>query len=509
VWVRALDGLTAQSLAGTEGASWLFWSADSRFLGFIADRKLKRIDARGGPVRTLADAVAFGGTWNRDNVILFRPADQSQIHRVSADGGTPAPVTAFEDKVGDVEHGLPFFLPDGQHFLYSVATRDGSHPVYVGSLDSIKRTRLLEEGSTAKYAQGYLLFVRNTTLMAQPFNAERLTLTGEPTPQAEELVVGSGVFAGGSYSVSEAGPLVFQTGAPTVTAGRLAWFDRSGAQLAVLDQEAGGTLELSPDGTRAGVMVFDRNGDLWIVDLARGQRTRFTSDATNDAWPVWSPDGRVVFSRALTGGQLVGGDLYVKALTGAGSEDAVLRDSSEKIPMSWSVDGRFLLYAVNTGVPRSHDLWVFPFYGATKPFPILQTRFNELSGKFSPDGRWVAFSSDESGRMEVYVTPFPGPGEKVVVSTAGGGLPRWHRGGKEIFYVAPDNKLMAATVANRGTNFDVGIVKPLFELRPRGFPYFYDVSPDGQQFLVITNQEQPSSIQPITIIVNWTSALKR
>jgi Tol biopolymer transport system component len=509
VWVRALNGLTAQPLAGTDGASWLFWSPDSRFLGFIAAGKLKRIEASGGPVHALANAVAFGGTWNRDNVILFRPADQFLIHRVSADGGMPVPVTALDEQAGDVEHGLPFFLPDSNHFLYSAATRDGRHPIFVGSLDSTQRTKLLEEGSTAKYAQGFLLFVRDTTLMVQPFDAERLRLTGEPTPQGEGLVIGSGVFGGGSFSVAESGPLVFQTGPPTATSGTLAWFDRNGAKSEILEQEAGGDLELSPDGTRASVTEFERNNDIWIVDLARDQRTRFTSEPVNESSPIWSPDGRVAFSRALIGGQAFGGDLYLKAANGIGAEALLLQDALEKTPMSWSADGRFLLYARTTGVSRTRDLWVLPLFGDRNPFPIFQTRFNESRGKFSPDGQWVAFTSDESGRTEVYAAPFPGPGEKTLVSTAGGDWPRWRRDGKEIFYVSPTNRLMSATLDGQGTRMTIKTVKELFELQPRGTRYFYDVSPDGQRFLVITGQKAPTSVQPLTIVVNWVAGLTK
>ncbi|OFV89581.1 MAG: hypothetical protein A3G76_14805 [Acidobacteria bacterium RIFCSPLOWO2_12_FULL_65_11] len=512
LWVRVLDGLTAQPLAGTEGAGGPFWSPDSRFIAFTAGGKLKRIDVSGGSARTLADTAGVdGGTWNRDDVILFKPTG-GPIYGVSAAGGTSSAVTALDDRVGEDSHRLPSFLPDGRHFLYTASARNES-AVYVGSLDSMDRTRLMSGGGNAKYAQGFLLFMREATLMAQPFDADGLTLTGEPTPVAEGVVTGTGVFRAGAFSVSDTGALVYATASPSTTS-PLVWFDRVGAQIGVLgDQGANGDLEVSPDGTRAAVSVIDpaaanRSSDIWIVDVARRLRTRFTSDPASEITSAWSPDGsRVAFNRARP---RTGFDLYRKASNGAGNEDVLLDDASVKYPESWSSDGRFILYAIGVNpATRSSDLWVLPLFGDRKPYPFLQSRFNEDVGKFSPDGRWVAFPSDESGRYEVYVTPFPGPGGKVLISTAGGHWPRWRRNGTEIFYVAPDNKLMAATVNGQGANFEVGPVKSLFDLRPGGARYFYDVSPDGQRFLVIRRQEQPTSVPPISLVVNWAATLRK
>jgi eukaryotic-like serine/threonine-protein kinase len=509
IWIRSLDGLTAQPLAGTEGAAWQFWSPNSRFLGFIADGKLKKIEASGGQAVYLADAWGYGGAWNRDNVILFRPPNQNLIYRVSADGGTPTAITALDDKAGDSELGSPFFLPDGKHFVYSAATRKGGRAaIYIASLDSTDRKRLIDGGGNAKFADGFLLFLQGTTLMAQPLDTKRLAFTGEPTPQVEEIATGGGVFGGGAYTVSETGLLVYQTG-PGWVRSRLSWFDRTGNQASILEQGADGDLELSPDHTHAAGRISEINADIWIIDLTRDSATRFTDDPAHESMPVWSRDGRIAFSRSSRAGQSPGGDLFVKTANGASAEEALLQDGTEKFPASWSADGRFVLYGVASGSSRNVDLWALPTSGNAKPYPILQTKFNERIGKFSPDGRWVAFTSDETGRTEVYVMPFAEPRTKVPVSRAGGDLPRWRGDGNEIFYVAPGNKLMAVTVNGRGANFNVGVPQRLFDLNPGGVGYFYDVTSDGQRFLALTRQEQPRSVTPITLVMNWATRLKR
>jgi Tol biopolymer transport system component len=289
----------------------------------------------------------------------------------------------------------------------------------------------------------------------------------------------------------------------------LVWFNRSGSQTGIIQLGASGDLELSPDGAQATVTVFDLNSDIWTVDLKHESRTRFTFDTAHEGMSAWSPDGRIAFSRSARGGGMPGGDLYVKPANVVAAEEVLLQNSLEKYPMSWSPDGRFLLFGVDAGPPTNRDLWVLPLLGDRKPYPILQTRFNETFGKFSPDGRWVVFTSNEAERNDVYVMPFPGPGPKVLVSRAGGDLPRWRRDGKEIFYVAPDNRLIAATVNGRGSTFEVEAAQTLFEVHPGGFRYFYDVTPDGERFLVMTQREQPSSITPITLVVNWAAQLKR
>jgi serine/threonine protein kinase len=510
LWVRSLDTLTAQALAGTEGASSPFWSPDSRFLGFFAGGKLKKIEVSGGPPITLCDAPAGrGGAWNREGVIVFTPTGNSAVQKVSASGGVPADATVFGQ--GETSHVWPRFLPDGQHFIYRANTGSVTGPVYVASLDSAERKLLLNvDSGNILYTQGHLLFLRETTLMAQPFDARRLALTGDSFPIAEQIQASQTVNPNGVFSASENGVLAYQTGAGTVGF-QLVWFDRTGKQISALGDPARySDLELSPDSKRASVSIPDQAGkgrDIWLYDMARGLRTRFTFDPADEFTSVWSPDGsRVVFNSRRRGHL----DLYQKASSGAGTEELVLEDDLDKYPTSWSPDGRSILYVTGANTPRTgNDLFVLPLSGDRKPVPFLQTQFNEGPGQFSPDGRWIAYMSNESGGYEVYVAPFPGPGGKWQISTGVGAWPRWRRDGTEIFYLGFDGKMMAAAVNGKGSSFEVGDVKPLFETRAAlGFRYPYDVSADGQRFLINTASEQTVSA-PITVVVNWTAGLKK
>ena len=509
LWVRSLETLTAQSLAGTEGASSPFWSPDSRFLGFFADGKLKKIDVAGGPPITLCDAPSSrGGSWSRDEIIVFNPVNNVALQKVSAAGGMPTAATVLGS--GENAHRRPFFLPDGRHFLYSAASAGAitGVSIYVASLDSADRKLLLgADANNAIYSQGHLLFLRETTLMAQPFDTQRLELAGEAFPIAEQIQVSGTTPPNGFFSASENGVLAYQTG--TGAAGsQLVWFDRTGKQLGVLGEPAAySEIELSPDGKQASVNLPGASGgarDIWLYDVARGLKTRFTFDPALELTTLWSPDGRRVAFNSLRKGQF---DLYQKPADGSGAEEVLLEDNRAKTPVSWSADGKFILY-ISGGGPTGNDLFVLPLSGDRKAVPFVNTQFVEGPGAFSPDGRWVAYVSNESGRFEVYVAPFPGPGGKRQVSTGGGIQPRWRRDGTEIFYLAPDNKLMAAAVNGRGASFEVGTVKPLFETRGAGLRYQYAVNPDGQRFLMNTASEQAASA-PITVVVNWTAGLKR
>jgi Tol biopolymer transport system component len=505
LWVRSLDTLTAQALAGTEGASSPFWSPDSRLLGFFAGGKLKKIEASGGPPITLCDAPNNrGGAWSRDGVIVFNPANLVALQKVFASGGAPTAATVLGQR--ETAHMRPSFLPDERHFLYRAYTGSTAGPIYLASLDSSERKVLLNADSqNVLYTQGHLLFLRETTLMAQPFDARRLVLTGDAFPIADQIQTTGINPPYGVFSTSENGVLGYQTG--TGGAANLVWFDRAGKQVSVLgDPAAYSDPELSPDGKRASVSISDgKQRDIWLYDVARGLRTRFTFDPADELQTIWSPDGsRVVFNSRRKGHL----DMFQKASSGAGSEDALFEDNLEKYPVSWSPDGRFILY-VSFGSPTGLDLWVLPLSGDRKPVPFLNTKFNEAAGQFSPDGRWVAYQSDESGKNEVYVTPFPGPGGKWQISTGGGGFPRWRHDGNEIFYLAPDNKLMAAAVNGKGSSFEVGAVKPLFETRAVvGLRNRYAVSADGPRFLINTAPEQAASA-PITVVLNWTTGLKK
>jgi Tol biopolymer transport system component len=509
LWIRSLDTLTAQLVAGTEGAFQPFWSPDSRFIGFFAGGKLKKIEVSGGPPTTLCDASdPRAGTWNRDGVIVFGPTASSALQRVSAAGGVPVTVTKLAQD--ETVHMRPFFLPDGQHFLYRPSTAAGGGPTYVGSLNSGERKFLFNaDSSNVVYSQGLLLFLRETTLMAQPFDAQRLVLTGDAFPIAENIRDSATTNPAGMFSVSENGVLVYETG--TATAGdQLLWLDRTGTQIGVLgDSTPYSDLELSPDGKRASISITDLAGqgrDIWYYDVARGLRTRFTFGPGTAITSLWSPDSsRIVFNANHKGHF----DLYQKASSGAGAEEVLLEDNRDKFPTSWSPDGRFILYRT-AGAQTREELFLLPLSGDRKPIPFLSTRFDEGFGQFSPDGRWVAYRSNESGRNEVYVVPFPGPGGKWQISTAGGDRPRWRRDGNEILYLAPDNKLMAATVKGEGASFEVSAVKALFQTRMvLGGRYNYAVSADGQRFLVNTLPERAASAAPITVVLNWAAGLKK
>jgi serine/threonine protein kinase len=513
LWVRTLDQDWTQPLAGTEGGEAPFWSPDSRKLGFFAQGKLKKIDLSGGPPITLADAQGVaGGSWNRDDVILFA-SNRSPLKRVSASGGSSAAVTTLDMASGETRHEWPSFLPDGVHFLYlSVGTTSGSpsdpRGICLGSLTSREPNMILEGGANAQYAQGHLLFVRQGALMARQFDIKRFELAGEPVTLAAQIHTDSVVRGqqAGDFSVSQAGVLAYQAGSESGS--RLVWFDRGGRQLGVLGDEAEyGPPALSPDGRRSAVTVADRvNGtrDIWIFDLARGLRTRLTSGARDVRGGLaWSPDGsRIAFRSAHEGGF----DVYQTTSIGTGELRPLWKDSLSKYPTSWSLDGRFILYFTGMTTPRTlSDLWILPLLGDRKPFPFLQSTFNEMSGEFSSDGRWVVYQSNESGPFEVYVAPFPGPGGKVQVSTAGGVDPRWTKDGREILYEASDRKLMAAAVDGRASRFEVGAVRPVFEMHTqvRG----WDATADGQRFLVNTVAEETD--RSITLVVNWAASLSR
>ncbi len=519
LWVRSLDTDVAQSLPETDGATYPFWSPDSRFVAFLAQGKLKKIDVAGGAPLTLCDAsLGATGAWNRDDVILFTPKGGSPLYRVSASGGTPSPVTTFDTASGDTQHWFPFFLPDGRHFLYStLGSRNlgATEPrgVYVGSLDPKEAvTLLVQDGSHAKYAEGHLIFLRGSTLMTRPFDANRRELHGEAEALAEHLQTTSGQVTGaaGAFTVSDTGVLAYQTGAGVVRS-QLTWFDRDGKQTGLLgDQADYADLELSPDDQRVAVSVLDPaqgTRDLWLFDVKRELRTRFTFDSTSEFEPIWSPDGtRLVFASKASV------DLYQKPSSGSGSEDALLEGGLGKFPSDWSPNGRFILYVSGGAAIARSDLLVLPLVGDPKPFPFLETSFLETRGQFSPDGRWIAYASDESGQLEIYVARFPEPTERRRVSTAGGLWPRWRRDGKEIVFLAPDNTLTAATVNGEGATFEVGAVRTLFAVRPRPMvtlgDYPYDVSADGQRFLVNALVEERASAA-ITLVVNWTAGLKK
>jgi serine/threonine protein kinase len=506
LWVRPLESPVAQPLAGTENATFPFWSPDSRSVAFFADRKLKRIDVAGGPALTIADVItARGGAWSPDGVIVYCPSNTSALQRVAAGGGTPSPATTLA-AANDHSHHFPWFLPDGRHFLFEDQLQQASNDVVlrIASLDSKEVTTLGPANSNAVYAQGYLLFLRERTLMAQPFDVQHLATTGDALPIGERVERALGAGAVGVFSVSRDGLLAYQTGSGG-SGSQLTWFERGGKPVGMLGEPGDiNSLEFSPDRKSVAVSL---SADLWIYEVARGLRTRFTFNPSVENNPVWSLDGRRIIYDSNQKGRF---DLYRKSADLNGTEEVLYEDAADKVPTSLSLDGKFLLFQRDD--PKTFaDIWVLPLTPdapGAKPFLFLKTPFHEGFARFSPDGKWVAYESDESKRLEIYVAPFPGPGGKRQISTAGGTFPSWRDDGKELFYVTPDGTLMAAEVAVKGSSIEVGAIRSLGIPTARGRGRMYDVSADGQRFLVPTPLEQKSPA-PLTLVYNWPLLLKK
>ncbi len=507
LWLRSLDSDSARVLKATEGASFPFWSPDNRSIGFFADAKLKRIVIDGGSPQVLANATApfSAGTWNRDGVILYAPLPGRPILRVSAEGGPSDAVTRIEERRQTGGHFQPRFLPDGRHFFYAVTLGEG-RGIYLGQLDGSETRRLIEDAVAPVYVpSGHVLFARQGTLFAQAFNVSRLELTGDPF-QVVERVTRSTVTA--AVAASDNGTILYRSAFGTPQS-QMLWFDRSGKEIGRLgNPDPHITMpSMSPDGRSLALMSNSGgNADLWFLELARGVLSRFTSDPANDVFPIWSPDGtRMVFSSTrITGAH----DLYQKAVTGGAAEDVLLATSADKMSSDWSPDGRYVLY-YSYDPKTQNDIWAIPLEGDRKPFPVVQTEFEERTGQFSPDGKWIAYQSNESGRFEIYVQPFPGPGVRSRISTAGGAQARWRRDGKELFYMALDGRLTAVPLQRSadGKTVEAGVPVPLFLTHtPIAVEHIdgqqYVVSPDGQRFLINTLTENVT-VAPITVILNW------
>jgi Tol biopolymer transport system component len=509
LWVQALSGAPAQPLAGTDGASNPFWSPDSRFLGFFANRQLKRIEASGGPPQKLADApLGRGGSWNSEGVILFVPNSRSAVHRVSASGGDAAPVTKLDGGASEISHRWPVFLPDGRRFLYLSQSSQGTgekNGIYAASLDGGDRKLLLQANTNVAYASpGHLLFYRDGTLLARPFDPKSLRFTEEAFPVAKDVQYFA-TFAQAVYSASGPGLLAYQSGSGGET--QLTWLDRAGTPAGTVGAPGQlATPRISHDGTRVAVRILDPQavGDIWIYDLKRNTRNRFTFDPSDDFGPLWSrDDSRVVFSSARKSP----GDVYQRDSAGTAKEEPLLSSNAFEMGQDWSPDGRVLLFQVDDPrTPTQMDLWTYSV-AEGKGTPFLQSTSNEILGRFSPDGRWVAYVSNESGREEVFVVPYPGPGGRWQISTAGGRAPVWTRGGREIVYQAPGDEIMAVEVRTAPT-FQAGIPRVLFQttLRPPPGAQF-DVTPDGERFLV--NRRPGDQSDPMTLVQNWAAERKR
>jgi serine/threonine protein kinase len=506
LWVRSFDSLAAHSLAGTEGALFPFWSPDSRWIGFFANRStLQKIDINGGPPISIASALAGNGaTRSRDGVIVFGTGATRLLYRVSAAGGEVVPLTKGEKAVTG-GWLAPYFLPDGNHYLYEARQAGAGHAVYLSSLDSDTSKLLVHGGTSPAYQRGYLLYLLGTTLIAQPFDAKRLEIVGDASALAEQVQY---------FSASQTGAvLAYWTGAAE-NLPQLMWFDRSGNPLGKLgDPVHQFNIRLSPDGTKVAAEIYDRQvsdiyfeSDIWLYDVSRGVKSRLTSGPGSARSPCWSPDGKhIIFSSDRKGHY----DLYKKAVDGGGNEELVFESEIAKYCQSWSPDNKFLIFmTVSNESSTNTDIWTLPLFGDRKPAPYLQTEFHEYGGRFSPDGKWVLYMSDESGRNEVYVRPFPGPGGKLLVSASGGSTPVWRQDGKEIFYLGAGRELMAARVNQNGSVLGIDVARPLFQTHTESFLPNYDVSADGRRFVIVTSTPQRLA-SPITVVVNWDAGLKK
>jgi serine/threonine protein kinase len=517
LWLYEVGGREERSLPETEGASFPFWSADGRSLGFFAEGKLKKLEIAGGPVQVVCEAPSGrGGTWNKDGVIVFTPSGQLSdgLYRVSASGGSPVRISLPDASRGENSHRWPMFLPDGKHFLYLAANTSGQSnlgAIFAGALDSNEKTFVTKASGNAVYAApGYLLFFRDRNLYEQRFDANKVELLGEPVSLRRDVAYLPRIQRA-IYSASDTGALAARVGTG-VALSRLVWRDRKGIEIGEVGKpEVYANFALAPNGKALALDKTDQenqNADLWTYDLQRDSMKRMTFDPAIDATPVWSADSkRIVFASSRD--KLF--QLYVKGADGAEEEKLLALDASDKAdkyPSDWSRDGKYLLYERST---LATGLWV-------AEIPALKTRvlvngpFTTKNGQFSPDGKWVAYTSNESGNWEIYVTSFPEAHGKWQVSNSGGTQPRWRGDSKELFYLASDGKMMAVPVT-AGTNFDAGAPVALFQANSRELVatselVSYDITKDGQRFLINTQIEK-AEMQPMMMILNWAAELNK
>jgi Tol biopolymer transport system component len=503
IWVRPMNALAVNPLPGTERAGRPFWSPDSRHLAFIADGKIKKVAIAGGPPVVVGDAPnGYDGSWGRSGVILYDGGTTDPIMRVNAAGGVPAQAVPGDSTFAV---GWPAFLPDGKHFFFTKLPVVGPPEIMLGTLGKPSGQPLGITGSRVEYSpDGYLLFARERTLLAQRFDLGRRKLVGEPFPVAEDLPVSTSGQA--NFTVSNNGVLVYRATGSVLS--RMVWLDRAGHEAgqvaATADYRAP---SLSPDGRRVVVRRRDSdaaNADVWMIEPARGTTSRFTFDPATDTAPVWSPDGSQIAWASTRGGA---DGIWLKSAGGLGQEQQIAKPGPFAAPLDWSRDGKWLLYSVvdpRTGV----DLWALPMTGEHTPQVVLQTPFNEARARFSPDGRWIAYQSDESGRPEVYVASFQGTGGKWQISADGGTDPDWSPDGRELFYLARDQHLMSVAITP-GETLAPGTPQALFRVQTEGGTRrnVYEVAPDGKRFLFLLPAGDSGT--PITTVVNWRPADRR
>jgi len=513
LYLRTISEPVPRRLGGTEGALYPFWSPDNQKLAFFSGDKLKKMDAAGGvPVVICAGGNPRGASWGSKGDIVFSNSPNAPLVTVSSAGGEPAQITRFDTVGRDNSHRWPSFLPDGEHFLYLArtvpgGTQDEGGFIHIASVDGKMDRALAPAVSNAVYVPGNILYVRGTTLVAHEFDEGSLELKGEPRAIAEGVCYDPSTNRA-TFTASLNGTLVYQTGVAQLGS-RLEFRDRSGKLPEVVTPLAEYYYpRLSPDDSRVAVYIWDfdsHNADIWIFDILRGLRTRFTFSPAAEVSGIWSPDGMRMAFNSNRDGHL---DLYVKSTTGAGAEEVVFKNDHNKFLSDWSRDGKFLTYT-EEGVPSTqYDLWMLPMTGDRKPVPFLKTEFSEGNARFSPNGRWVAYVSDESGRYEVYIRPFDGPGGKWQVSVAGGDAPCWRKDGRELYYYSADNMVTVADIEEKAGSIEVSHVRPLFEVPSiiQAPTTDFIATSDGKKFLMNIPYYRQNQT-PLTLVLNWNELL--
>jgi Tol biopolymer transport system component len=522
LWLRSVASADARPLQGTDGSTFPFWSPDSRFIAFFAGGALKKVSVAGGPPVTLAEApIGLGGSWSRDDEIVYHRVTGSGLVRIPSAGGVPTPVTTIAE--GEDGHRWPHFLPDGRHFFYTAITGACCPPakpgvVKIGSLDGGDPVALLQADSAAAYASGHVLFARGQTLMAQPFDPTTRKTTGDAFPLRERIGTEGSRYT--SASASNNGTLAYApNSAPTLQV--LTWFDRTGRSLGTLgDGAIDAAPALSPDERHVALALQTGNPinlDIWLIDVHRNLRSRLTSDLRPEGSPVWAPDGtRIAFGsgpgmpeKALLLQTSVSGNAASETLFEAGTpaRPCGLRQC-RVTPTDWSADGRFLLFTLFGSFPATSDIWALPLFGDRTPLPVVNTPFREGLGVFSPDSRWVAYTSDDAGQLDVYVQPFGRAGGKHRISVNGGRNPHWRADGKELFYLDADGAMTAVSITTTDTVV-VGKPETLFSVGTLSANQMFSVTKDGQRFLVNARPPNTTGTSPMTVVVNWPSTLQK
>jgi Tol biopolymer transport system component len=510
LWVREIGQLEARPLPGTEGAARPFWADDGSALGFFASGKLKRTDLTGAVPRTICDAPnGRGGTW-RGDVILFAPYISGPVFRVSASGATPQAVTAIDNSRLETAHRWPQFLPDGRHFLFFVLSdKEEARGTYLGELGSSRHSLVSKGDSTAVYATGHLLLLRDGGLVAQGFDANRGRLQGDVLHLGDRVSYDR-TYGAANFSVSQSGALVYLAG--NWKRNQLAWYDEAGRDLGAVSAPMPGvsSVALSPDGRLVAIQRWDPEGQasaIWIGDLSRGGWSRLTFSKRGEMWPIWSPDARrIAFASSHESGFPA---IYQKVVDGAGSEDVLIRQPTVLTPTDWSSDGKYLLFHGVTEGQNRH-ISAFAISGSGETISLRESAFDQGGARLSADQKWLAYESNESGVHEVYIDAFPLQGQRHQVSTTGGYQPRWRRDGKELFFVTPDRRLMAVSFEGPGVPH-LGIPHALFELPVEnptlGFSTStYDVAASGRRFLV--SRSLPALPESLTVMTDWRTAAK-